>query len=87
MAHCSEPLLGAARPGWNELENLVRYECSVRTILGCRIDDIAISESDLCRYDNRYGDICRHGDRLRAVLILNHQSGAAAFLYRAVRHA
>jgi len=48
---------------------------------------IATSECDLFRCDFYHWDICRHGNRHRAVLILDHECGAAAFLVLvAVRH-
>jgi hypothetical protein len=49
MAHCSEPLLGAARHCWNELENLVRHKCSFWQLLSRHMDDIAISQGELVR--------------------------------------
>ena len=70
----------------NELKDLVRHKCSVRELLSRRVDDIALAKSNLFRCDYRDRDICRHGDRLRAVLILDHEGGAAVFLYRTVRH-
>jgi hypothetical protein len=48
MVHCSEPLLLVARRRWNELENLVRHECSVWQLLSRYIDDIATSDTVTC---------------------------------------
>ena len=36
---------------WNELKDLVRLNCSVRELLGCRVDDVARTERDLLRRD------------------------------------
>src|SRR6266478_10062345 len=88
MAHRPEPLLlGIGRHRWSDYKDLVRGKRSVRQLLSRYIDSIALGKCHLFWCDFHDGDIWRHGDRLRAVLILDHQGGAAAFLYRAVRHA
>jgi len=88
MDHCSGLLLlGIARRRWNELENLVRHKCSVRELLSSRVDNVARAKSDLLGCDFCDRDIGRHGDRLRAVLVINYERGAAALLDGSVRHA
>ena len=80
-------LLVTGRRGCSDEKNLVRHKCSVWQLLSRRIDDIAGSECDLFWCDFHHWDTWRHGDRLRAVLILDYQGSAAVFLYRAVGHA
>ena len=88
MAHWPEPLLlGIGRRGWNEEEYLVRpqvFRSAACPSLNrrCRRQLVSLF---LVRLPSR-GHL-QDGDRLRAILILDHQGGAAAFLYRAVRHA
>src|SRR5450755_4602114 len=74
-------LLVTGRRGRSDEKNLVRHKCSVRYLLGGRIDDIAGSERNLFRCDFHHRNICRHGDRLGAILILDYQGSTAAFLY------
>src|SRR5216683_3927632 len=80
MAHWPKPLLlGVGRHRWSDYKNLVRGKRSVRQLLSRYIDSIALGKCHLFWCDFHDGDIWRHGDRLRAVLILDHQGGAAAF--------
>src|SRR5882757_1645985 len=66
-------LLVTGRRGCSDQQNLVRHESSVWQLLSSRIDEIVGSEFDLFRCDFHHWDICGHGDRLRAVLILDHE--------------
>ena len=86
--HSLKPqLLGLVGRRRNDEKDLVRRERPVRQLLSRHIDEIAGSQYhfSLCGYRN--WDIWRYGDRLNAVLIFDYQSGGAAFLYSAVRHA
>ena len=66
-------LLGVARRRWNELENLVRHQRSVRKLLSRRVDNVARAESDLLRCNFCDRNIWRNGDRLGAVLVINYE--------------
>src|SRR5580658_1006421 len=72
---------------WNELKDLVSLNCAVRELLSCRIDNIARVKVNRLRSYFCDRDIGRHGDRLRSVLVVDHECGTTALLDCSVRHA
>src|SRR5260370_1966979 len=80
-------LLPVATGCGRDLKDLVRGQRSVRQLFGGCIDGIAGAHGHrfFCNHHDR--DTRRYRNRLRTVLISNHQSAAVALLYRAVRHA
>ena len=70
-----------------ELKDLICGQHSIGQFVGRRIDGIAGAQSDCFFRDQHDLDARRYRNRLRSVLILNHQSATGALLYRAVRHA
>ena len=83
----SRALLRVAGGCGHELKDLVRGQRSIRQFLGRCIDGIAGAQGDWFFRNQHDRDTRRYRNRLRAVLISNHQSATAALLYRAVRHA
>src|SRR5579863_3900182 len=87
LTRCRAALLLVAVGGGHELKDLVRGQRSVGQLFGRCIDSVASVQADCYFCNQRNWDTRRYRNRLRAVLIANHQSAATAFLYRAVRHA
>src|SRR6266478_2549437 len=68
--------VGRLRP--SDEKNLVRRERPVGLSGGGNVDRVALGQGHLYRCSFGHRNSWGHGDCLRAVLIMNHQSGATA---------